>query len=29
MFVVAIAGMIWLLSRMRVFQAIKLGEATL
>ena len=29
MFVVAIMGMIWLLSRMRVFQAIKLGEATL
>ncbi len=29
MFVVAILGMIWLLSHMRVFQAIKLGEATL
>jgi putative ABC transport system permease protein len=29
MFVVAIMGMIWLLSRMRVFQAIKMGEATL
>jgi putative ABC transport system permease protein len=29
MFVVAIIGMIWLLSHMRVFQAIKLGEATL
>ena len=29
MFVVAIMGMIWLLSRMRVFEAIKLGEATL
>jgi hypothetical protein len=27
--VVAIVGMIWLLSRMRVFQAIKMGEATL
>jgi len=29
MFLVAILGMIWLLSHMRVFQAIKLGEATL
>jgi putative ABC transport system permease protein len=29
MFVVAIMGMIWLLSRMRVFEAIKMGEATL
>jgi len=29
MFVVATLGMIWLLSHMRVFQAIKLGEATL
>ncbi|MEA3346120.1 MAG: FtsX-like permease family protein [Chloroflexota bacterium] len=29
MFLVAIMSMIWLLSRMRVFEAIKLGEATL
>ena len=29
MFIVAIMGMIWLLSRMKVFEAIKLGEATL